>query len=48
MVVDYMEDLNGQAIDEARGGGYQVRLRLPHSMAQLGLLARYLDEPVYT
>jgi putative protease len=48
MMIDYMEDQNGNPIDEAKGGGYKIRARLPESMAELGLLARYLDEPIRT
>ena len=48
LVIDYMEDLNGNPIDEAKGGGYQIRMRVPETMAELGLVARYIDDPVYT
>ncbi len=48
LVIDYMEDLNGNPIEEAKGGGYQIRMRVPETMAELGLIARYIDEPVYT
>jgi putative protease len=48
MVIDYMEDQQGNRIDEAKGGGYKIRTRLPESMANLGLIARYLDEPIHS
>jgi len=48
IVIDYMEDQQGNRIDEAKGGGYKIRTRLPESMANLGLIARYLDEPIHS
>ena len=48
IVIDYMEDLKGNVIDEAKGGGYQIKIRAPESMAELGLIARYIDQPIYT
>jgi putative protease len=48
LVIDYMEDLNGNPIEEAKGGGYQIRMRVPETMAERGLVARYIDDPVYT
>ncbi|MCW9013721.1 MAG: tRNA 5-hydroxyuridine modification protein YegQ [Gammaproteobacteria bacterium] len=42
IVLDHMEDLKGNKMDAALGGGYQVRLHLPEAMAERGLIARYL------
>jgi U32 family peptidase len=41
LVLERMEDLEGHPIDEAPGGGWQVRIPLPAGH-QTGLLARYL------
>jgi len=46
IVLEHMEDLKGVTMDEAKGGGYQVRLALPESMAERGLIARYIDSPI--
>ena len=35
-----MQDLNGKPVQEALGGGWQVRAALPCSDAAMGLLAR--------
>ena len=48
IVIDYMEDQHGNQIDEAKGGGYRIRIRAPQSMANLGLIAKYIDSPLYT
>jgi putative protease len=48
IVLDHMEDLKGNVMDSALGGGYQVRIRIPESMAELGLVARYIDTPIVT
>jgi U32 family peptidase len=42
IVLEHMEDLRGNAMNEAPGGGWQIRVPLPESAAQLGLLARYI------
>ncbi|MCW8855480.1 MAG: tRNA 5-hydroxyuridine modification protein YegQ [Gammaproteobacteria bacterium] len=48
IILDSMQDMNGNAMNEAPGGGYQVRIPLPESMAELGLIARYIDTPIAT
>ena len=48
IILDSMQDMNGNAMNEAPGGGYQVRIPLPESMAELGLIARYIDKPIAT
>ena len=40
--LQYMEDLHGQPMQEAAGGGYQVRIPLPPADYGRALLARYL------
>ena len=40
--LDYMEDLYGHPMQEAAGGGYQVRIPLPRADYGRALLARYL------
>jgi putative protease len=42
IVLDSMEDLNGNPLSEAPGGGWQVRIPLPKADAGHGLIARYL------
>ncbi|TNF32897.1 MAG: U32 family peptidase [Gammaproteobacteria bacterium] len=48
IVLQQMQDMRGNTMDEAPGGGYKIRIPLPESMAQLGLVARYIDTPVYS
>jgi putative protease len=44
LVLDDMEDMHGQPLQLAAGGGWQVRLRLPvKNGMQHGLLSRYLQ-----
>lgn len=43
-----MEDLKGNAMNEAKGGGYKIRIPLDKDMAERGLIARYIDSPIYT
>jgi len=38
-----MQDLHGNTMSEAKGGGYKIRIPLDESMAELGLIARYLE-----
>jgi putative protease len=38
-----MEDLQGNAMEEAPGGGYRVRVPSPHSNPGMGLIAKELD-----
>ena len=42
ITLDSMEDLKGNKMDEAPGGGYQVRIPLPAMCYEKGMLARYL------
>ena len=42
LVLERMEDLEGNAMQEAPGGGYQVKIPLPASNSDNGLIARYL------
>ena len=48
IVLDQMEDMKGVAMNEAKGGGYKVRIALPESMAEFGLIAKYIDESIVT
>jgi len=41
IVVEHMQDKYGNAMQEALGGGYEVRIPLPETDCQFGLLARY-------
>ncbi|MGH8558788.1 MAG: tRNA 5-hydroxyuridine modification protein YegQ [Methylococcales bacterium] len=41
VVLEHMEDLHGNAMTEAPGGGYQVKIPLPPIDNHNGLLARY-------
>ncbi len=42
IVVEAMEDLYGHEMQEALGGGYEVKIPLPEIEAENGLLARYI------
>jgi U32 family peptidase len=42
IVVEHMEGMYGQAMQEALGGGYEVKIPLPAIQAEHGLLARYV------
>jgi U32 family peptidase len=44
-VLQRMEDRYGKAMQEAPGGGYQVRVQLPTQEVANALLCRYLDQP---
>ena len=48
ITLEHMEDMQGNLMDEAPGGGYQVRIPLSESMAEKGLIAKYLNDPIYT
>jgi len=41
IIVEHMEDMHGNAMQEASGGGYQVKIPLPNFENKLGLLSRY-------
>ncbi|MET0071453.1 MAG: tRNA 5-hydroxyuridine modification protein YegQ [Candidatus Thiodiazotropha sp.] len=43
-VLQRMEDQNGNAMDEAPGGGYRVRVELPVREVENALLCRYLEQ----
>jgi U32 family peptidase len=42
ITVERMEDMHGRAMQEASGGGYEVKIPIPKTSATNGLLARYL------
>ncbi len=42
MVLEHMEDPQGNRMEEVPGGGYRVRIPLPVADAHLGLLAKNL------
>ncbi|MDP2178516.1 tRNA 5-hydroxyuridine modification protein YegQ [Methylicorpusculum sp.] len=42
IVIEKMEDLHGRPMQEASGGGYEVRIPLPGIKSDKGLLARYI------
>ncbi len=48
IVLTSMQDMNGNDMQEAKGGGYKIRIPLDENMAQRGLIARYIDSPIYT
>ncbi|MDO9140239.1 MAG: U32 family peptidase, partial [Methylobacter sp.] len=41
IVIERMEGMFGQDMEEASGGGYEVKIPLPDICADKGLLARY-------
>jgi len=43
MKLEHMEDLHGEDMQEAPGGGYQVRIPLPSADYERSLLAKYLQ-----
>ena len=44
IILDRMENKYGQAMQEAPGGGYEVKIPLPEIQSTRGLLARYTAE----
>jgi len=48
IILSGMEDMHGNPMEEAKGGGYKVRIKLNPDMAERGLIARYIDAPIYT
>jgi putative protease len=42
MVLQHMEDESGHPMQEAPGGGYNVRIPVPVDDCRNGLIARYL------
>jgi len=43
IVLKTMQDIHGNAIEEAKGGGYKIRIALHKDMSERGLIARYID-----
>jgi putative protease len=43
IIVTHMESLKGEPMQEAPGGGYEVKIPLPAANYERALLARYLD-----
>ncbi len=43
LTLERMEDLHGTPLNEVPGGGYRVRIPLPATEGEPGLLARYLE-----
>ena len=43
IIIEHMEDKWGNAMHEASGGGYEVKISLPESKTPYGLLSRYTD-----
>jgi len=41
--LEQMEGVQGNAMQEAPGGGYQVRIRLPLAQSEMGLITKSLD-----
>jgi len=48
IILSSMQDMNGKPMEEARGGGYKIRIPLDENMAECGLIARYIDTPIYS
>ena len=42
IIVEHMQDMHGHDMQEAAGGGYEVRIPIPETSSSNGLLARYL------
>ncbi|MEI7795325.1 MAG: tRNA 5-hydroxyuridine modification protein YegQ [Methylococcaceae bacterium] len=42
LVIERMENMYGQAMQEASGGGYEVKIPLPENAGNYGLISRYL------
>jgi putative protease len=42
LVIEHMENMYGQEIQEASGGGYEVKIPLPEMTANYGLISRYI------
>jgi len=40
--VERMEDMYGKEMQEASGGGYEVKIPIPSFQNNLGLLSRYI------
>jgi putative protease len=44
IIVERMEDIHGHSMQEASGGGYEVKIPLPEIRSVNGLLSRYTDQ----
>ncbi len=42
LVIERMENMYGQAMQEASGGGYEVKIPLPENAGNYGLISRYI------
>jgi putative protease len=42
IIVECMEDMHNHSMQEASGGGYEVKIPLPETHSENGLLARYI------
>jgi putative protease len=43
IIVEHMENKYGQSMQEASGGGYEVKIPLPKTQSAFGLLSRYTE-----
>ncbi len=43
IIVEHMEDMYGHPMQEASGGGYEVKIPIPETTGNNGLLARYIN-----
>jgi len=41
-VIERMENIHGQEMQEASGGGYEVKIPLPENAGNYGLISRYI------
>ncbi|MDD5114056.1 MAG: U32 family peptidase C-terminal domain-containing protein, partial [Methylobacter sp.] len=41
IIIERMEDMRGHPMQEASGGGYEVKIPIPETHSSTGLLARY-------
>lgn len=48
IILKVMHDMQGNEMHEAKGGGYKIRIPLSEDMAEHGLIARYIETPIYT
>lgn len=42
LVIEHMENMHGQEMQEASGGGYEVKIPLPENTGNYGLISRYI------
>jgi len=43
IIIERMEDMRGHPMQEASGGGYEVKIPIPATQSSTGLLARYIQ-----